>query len=147
MILNATVNQVDSEELRVGMKATVRLDAYPDLVLPGTVVGIGAMTKTGGWRANYVREIPVRLKLDKIDPRVLPDLSASAEILLESEQDAVIAPMAGIFGDNGKPSVFVQTPAGWARREVELGVVNHVAAAVRSGLRKGDVIALQRPLK
>jgi multidrug resistance efflux pump len=147
MVLNATVNQVDSEELRVGMKASVRLDAYPDLVLRGKVIGIGAMTKTGGWRANYVREIPIRLKLEETDPRVLPDLSASAEILLEDAQQAVIAPMAGIFRDNGKPSVFVQTPAGWVHREVGLGVVNHVAAVVRSGLQKGDVIALQRPLK
>ena len=39
MVLNANVNQVDSEMLRIGMKAQVKLDAYPDLQLPATVVG------------------------------------------------------------------------------------------------------------
>ena len=40
MVLNATVNQVDAERLRLGMKAAVRLDAYPEVELPGSLLGI-----------------------------------------------------------------------------------------------------------
>ena len=36
------------------------------------------MTDAGSWRTNYVRQVPVRLKLNQSDPRVIPDLSASA---------------------------------------------------------------------
>src|ERR1017187_2415922 len=45
MVLNATVNQVDAEKLRLGMKSVIHMDAYPDIELPGTLVGIGAMAK------------------------------------------------------------------------------------------------------
>ena len=148
MVVNATVNQADSESLRLNLKARVRFDAYNDLQLPATVIGLGAMTKPAGWRGTYVREIPVRLKLDAMDPRVIPDLSASADVLLASERQAVLAPRAAIFhdGPGGSPFVFLRGPQGWTRRPVEVGLVNHVAAAVRSGVRQGDVVAVERPV-
>ncbi|MFN7997090.1 MAG: HlyD family efflux transporter periplasmic adaptor subunit [Bryobacteraceae bacterium] len=148
MVVNAMVNQTDSELLRLGLKADVHVDAYPDMQLPATVIGIGAITKPAGWRPNYFREIPVRLKLDQMDPRVLPDLSASASILLATESEAPVAPLEAIFRDreDPRPFVFLRSPNGWMRREVELGLSNQVAVSVRSGLQKGDVIAAQRPL-
>lgn len=146
MILNATVNQTDSEMLRLGQQASVHLDAYPDIDLPATVIGIGAMTKPGGFRASYVREIPIRLKLDKMDARVIPDLSASADIVIASEPGVVMAPREAVFRDSPeRPFVFIKQAAGWIRREVETGLENNIMVAVRSGLRKGDVLAVQRP--
>ncbi len=87
MVLNATVNQVDAERLRLGMKATIRLDAYPDIEVPGTLLGIGAMAKTSNFRARWVGEIPIRLKIEKMDPRVIPDLTGSAEIVVNTETE------------------------------------------------------------
>jgi HlyD family secretion protein len=147
MILNANVNQVDSETLRVGMKATVRLDAYPDLALPATIVAVGAMTDAGGWRVNWVRQIPVRLKLDQMDARVIPDLSASADVQLAEERQVPVAPLESVFRDSpeGRPYVYVQASTGFEKREVELGLTSYVAAAIRSGVRQGEVVALSRP--
>jgi len=146
MVLNATVNQVDAERLRLGMKATVHLDAYPDLALPGTLEGIGAMSKTSTFRAGYVGEIPVRLKIDRIDSRVIPDLTGSAEVVLGAETNAVVVPRAAVFEENGSSFVFVQGPEGWIKKPVELGLSSFTDVAIHSGLQKGDVVALQRPL-
>jgi len=147
MLVQARANQVDVERLRIGQRARIRFDAYPDLELPAHVHAIAPMPTSGGFRASYVKEVPVVLKIDKLDPRVIPDLSVSADVVLEEEDSAVVAPLAGIFRDSpdGVPYVFVQKPGGWERRPVELGVRNHVYAAVRSGLRPGQVIALERP--
>jgi len=147
MVVNASINQADSEMLRLGMKARVHLDAYPDLALSATVIGIGAMTKAGGFRASYVREIPVRLKLNDMDPRVIPDLTASADILIESAPNTVTAPREAVFREpnSDRPFVFLRAGDGWTRREVDLGIENHVAVEVRSGIRKGDVLAVERP--
>jgi hypothetical protein len=133
--------------LRVGSRAKVKFDAYPDLELPGHVYSIGAMPKTGGFRAAYVKELPVTIKLDALDPRVVPDLSVSVDVMVEAEQQAAVAPLETIFRDKpgAEPYVFVQGPAGWERRPVELGLTNNVAAVVRSGLRPGEVIAAERP--
>jgi multidrug efflux pump subunit AcrA (membrane-fusion protein) len=146
MVLNATVNQVDAEKLRLGMKCNVRLDAYPDIEMPGSLIGIGALSKTSTFRASYVGEIPVRIKIGKIDSRVIPDLTGSAEIELNSETNTLLAPREAVFQENGSPMVFLQGPEGWIRKPVELGVENFTTVAIRSGVKKGDVIALQRPM-
>ena len=147
MIVNAKVNQVNAESLRIGAKARVHFDAFPDLELPAEVYAIGAVLRTSPWRAEYLSEVPVQLRLLKLDKRVIPDLSVSADVTLESAPQTVIAPREAIFRDEpgGRPFVFVQQREGWTRREVELSKVNYVSAAVRSGLRAGEVVACERP--
>lgn len=148
MVVNATVNQVDAELLRIGQKARVRFDAYPDLELPAHVFSIGAMTKTGGMRASFFKEIPVKLRLDKLDPRVIPDLSVAADVIIEAEKaEAVIAPVEAVFQDapESAPYVFVKGAEGWERREVTLGLRNNIRVAVKTGLKPGEVVALTRP--
>jgi HlyD family secretion protein len=146
MVLNATVNQVDAEKLRLGMKCTIRLDAYPDMEMPGTLIGIGALSKTSTFRASYVGEIPVRLKIERTDTRLIPDLTGSAEIVLNSETNALMVPRSAVFEENGGSFLFLQGPEGWIRKPVEMGLENFTTVAIHSGVKKGDVIALQRPM-
>jgi HlyD family secretion protein len=146
MVLNATVNQVDAQRLRLGMRANLRLDAYPDVELPGSVIGIGAMSKTSTFRAAFVGEIPVRIKIDKTDPRLIPDLTGSGEIVLGTESNTLVAPRSAVFEEAGGSYVYVQSPDGWVRRKVELGSASFTTVAIKSGVGKGDVIAAQRPI-
>jgi len=146
MVLNATVNQVDAEELRLGMKAMIHLDAYPDLALPGVVEGIGAMAKTSTFRANYVSLIPVRIRIEHTDARVIPDLTGSADVVLGAESSALVVPRAAVFQESGASFVFVQGAEGWIRKQVDLGLSSFLQVAIRSGLQKGEVVALTRPL-
>ncbi|MCU0247734.1 MAG: HlyD family efflux transporter periplasmic adaptor subunit [Bryobacter sp.] len=152
MVVNSSVNQVDAERLRIGMKARVRFDAYPDLELPAHVVAIAAVTRTGGMRASYVKDIPVRLKLDRMDSRVIPDLSVGIDVILEQEPaSSAVVSLAGVFFENplpgGEPPAVVYVKSGnrWEKRTVELGLRNYTMVAVRSGLRQGDVVALEPP--
>lgn len=148
MILESRVNQVDAEKIRVGQRATVRFDAYPDLRLPARVYAVGAMASASGFLGAYVKEIPVRLKLEALDPRVIPDLSVSVDLVLESEASATLVPAGALFTDqdSGALHVFVKDGAGWARRPVEVGLRNFVEAAIRSGVRAGEVVAQDWPL-
>ena len=148
MVVNADLNQVDAQSVRMGMKAMVRLDAYSDISLPAELTSIGALAEDSTFRASYVSKIPLQLKLDKTDPRVIPDLSASADILLKSEPGALVVPREAVFSENGETFVYVQNPQqaqGWARRTVQTGLVSPTQVAIHSGLSQGEVIALQRP--
>jgi biotin carboxyl carrier protein len=145
MLVSATVNQADVESLRINARATLRFDAYPDLSLPAHVVSIGAIAATGGFRANYVKEIPVFLKLDRIDPRVIPDLSVSVDVEIESSGDGVLIPVESIFSESGKDFVYVRSTEGFVKRQIDLGIRNHVKAVVKSGVREGEVLAVDPP--
>ncbi len=52
MQLDATMSQVESETIRLGQRATVRFDAFPDIVVKGRVQGVGALA-IGGRRVNF----------------------------------------------------------------------------------------------
>ena len=98
-------------------------------------------------RANYVKDVPVRLKMDGNDARVIPDLSVSVDVIIESEDQATIAPLGSVFADGpGKANfVYVKNAAGWERRDVQLGLVNYTSVSVKSGLKPGEVIAAEVP--
>jgi RND family efflux transporter MFP subunit len=143
MVLEATVNQVDAERLRLGAKANIRVDAYPEVELPGTVTGIGAMSKTSTFRSTYVGEIPVRVKIERMDSHLIPELTGSAEIVLGSESNTIVAPRSAVLEENGSSFVFVEEQGAWSKRPVELGLASFTAVAIHSGLRQGEAIATQ----
>jgi HlyD family secretion protein len=148
MIINAFVNQADVERMRVGAKARIRVDAFPDLELPGHVYSVAAMPSSSGSsaRASFLKEIPVTVKLDKMDPRVIPDLSVSVDVIIEEEQAAAVAPLAAVFRDaDAKPYVYVKSATGWDKRTVELGLADNVHISIKSGLRSGETVAEEKP--
>jgi multidrug efflux pump subunit AcrA (membrane-fusion protein) len=58
----------------------------------------------------------------------------------------MILPRAAVFEENGGSFVFVQSPEGWIKKQVEPGASSFTQVAIHSGLQKGDVVALQRPI-
>lgn len=148
MVVEAVVNQVDVEKLRVGAKARVRFDAFPDLELPGKVYSVAAMPRSSyRSNANYIKEIPVRISLDKMDPRVIPDLSVSVDVVIEETEAPAVAPLHAVFRDaaEAKPYVLVKKGDGWERRTVETGVANNTVIAILSGLKPGEIVAEEKP--
>jgi HlyD family secretion protein len=148
MVINATVNQADVERLRLGQKAHVKFDAFPGLELPAHLAAIGSVARASRFRPDYVKEMAVVLKLDHMDPRVIPDLSVSCNMVLKADDVPALIPREGIFQDekDSKPYAFVRGENGnWQRRDVETGLASNTHIAVKSGLRAGDVIALDRP--
>jgi hypothetical protein len=147
MLVTATANQADAAHFQIGQPARVRFDAYPDLELPARVFAVGTYAKASGFRSGFIRELPIQLKLERTDARVIPNLTASADIVLESISDASIIPREAVFGAESrqKPFALVRGQTGWRKREVELGMANHIAVAVASGIQPGEVVALERP--
>jgi cobalt-zinc-cadmium efflux system membrane fusion protein len=97
-------------------------------------------------RASFVKEVPVQIRLDEMDARIIPDLSVSVDVITETEEQATIAPLSGIFKDDtGKAVAYVKKDDDWEKRNVELGLSNNIAIVVKSGLRPGENIAVTEP--
>jgi HlyD family secretion protein len=145
MGIEANLNQVDAERVRIGQKARVLFDAYPGLELPAHVTAVTAFARSRGWRGNYVTEVPIRLQLDAMDKRVIPNFSVSVDLVLEQSGDAVAVPLESVFHEDGKDFAYVRRPSGWEKRALKLGLSNHMAAVVLAGLNEGDRVAAERP--
>jgi multidrug efflux pump subunit AcrA (membrane-fusion protein) len=147
MMVDATVNQVEAESLRLGQRGTVEFDAFPGLRLAGRVHSIGAIA-VGGWRVNYyIRNVPVRVQIEGSDPRVIPDLSASASIQIDNVEKALVIPLEAVTTERGKHFVEVRTGLlRFARREVTLGLRSNTHAVAVSGVKEGEELAVGRTL-
>ena len=142
MQVEASINQSESTEFRVGQPARVTLDAFAGLRFGGKVYSVGAMG-VRGWRENYyIRNVPVRITIEGSDPRLIPDLSAAADVVVGRKDNVLVVPLEAVQSENGKNVVYVTKGNRFVPKEVELGLRNETQAAVLSGLEPGDTIAL-----
>ena len=145
MAVEANLNQVDAERVHIGQRARVQFDAFPGLELPARVTAVTAFARSRGWRGNYVTEVPVRLKLEHLDKRVIPNFSVSVDLILGTAGDAVIAPGESVFKDGDRTFAYVKNASGWQKRELQLGLSTAIASAVTSGLSEGEIVAAELP--
>ncbi len=145
MQVEAQINQAESELVHIGQPVRVNFDAFPGLRLTGKVRSVGAMG-VAGWRENYyMRTISVRISIEDTDSRVIPDLSASSDVMLERKETALLAPREAVSAEGGRHFVYVKRGDSFTPREVQLGEGNNTQVEILAGLRDGDEIALERP--
>ncbi len=96
--IEANFKETDLEDMRVGQRAEVRLDAYPGLTLKGHVAAIGAGTgsefsvlpaqnATGNW-VKVTQRVPVRIAIDGRSPRpLIAGLSVKTTVFTDSNRD------------------------------------------------------------
>ena len=160
MAVFADVNQADAQLISMGAPVTVQLDAYPGNSFEGRVRSIGAMAVSGsssggggrgmrgggrgGTTGQWVRNVPIEIEILDQDDRIKPDLSASADILVEAEEDALVIPRAALGTASDGNIVWVQQDGRFVERPVEVGQLSDTEATIRSGLVEGDVIAAQK---
>ena len=94
-----------------------------------------------------MREVPVRLRIIGSDPRVLPSLTVSADVLLDRMENVLLVSRAAVFSQSpdGSPFALLRSGDGWERRSLQVGLTNHTAVAVLSGLTHGDIVAAETP--
>jgi HlyD family secretion protein len=144
MQVRARVNQVDALYLKAGQKATVRLDAYPDLAFPGRVHQVAAIA-LGGSFSDKVRTFPVVFTTFGYDPRTMPDLSAAVDVELERVAGALVAPRDAVTEESGRHFLRVKNGSGFDRTPVTLGLVGEHEVVVQSGVREGSVVLRGSP--
>jgi HlyD family secretion protein len=140
MQVEGSVSQADSGDLRVSQYATIGFDAFKDVRLKGRVHSIGALAVSGGRQNYYVRNVPVRIAIEGSDPRLIPDLSAHCDVVLETIPDQLQIPLAAVITENGKTWVELKRADKFERREVKLGKRSNLNVAVLSGLQAGDEV-------
>jgi membrane fusion protein (multidrug efflux system) len=93
--VDANFKEDQLKHMRVGQKATIKVDAYPDAELPAHVAsfspGTGlafsalpAQNATGNW-VKVVQRLPVRLVFDKVPPDMASHAGLSAKVKVDTQ--------------------------------------------------------------
>jgi HlyD family secretion protein len=91
------VNENDVVNVKVGDKASIKIDAYPDRRFHGTVYQIANTGKTTGTGTQEeVTDFEVKIRIDEHDVVLKPALSATADIETSSAKDVIAVPMQAV---------------------------------------------------
>ena len=146
MQVRARVNQVDGGAVRVGQPATIRLDAYPDLVFEGRVDQIGPLAMSSQLTAR-VRMFIAVVSINGSHAVLMPDLSAAVDITVEKLDDVLVVPRAAVAIDGTGATVEVRGPGRSGRQSVTLGAASAEAAVIAKGLDEGTIVAVGSGVK
>jgi HlyD family secretion protein len=143
MQLEGTINQAESSEFRVGQNAHVKFDAFPGMEFSAKVYSIGALAASASRSASaYLRNVPIRIQIEGSDPRLIPDLSASADVVIEHAEGKPLVPRSALSTEHGKTIAYVKAGDTFEKREVSVGLQSDTHAVALAGLSTGDEVRL-----
>jgi multidrug resistance efflux pump len=141
MQVRAQVNQADISHLRAGQTASIRLDAYPDLVFNGRVEQISPLGVVSTLNPK-VRTFVALISIAGSHQKLMPDLTAAADIAIERVPGAIVVPRDAVSEDGKTSYVHVRRGSGddFDRREVIVAAQCDHEAAISSGIEEGAVV-------
>lgn len=151
------VDETDVPLLSLGDSAAVEIDAFPGRTFSGSVTEIGnsaieAPSQQSG--AQQAIDFEVVITLDPTDAELRPDLSATADIVTETRDEAISVPIialtlreatdVAVEVEEGEDSeiegVFLAAGDTVAFRRVQVGIAGDEYFEVLSGLQAGDTV-------
>ena len=133
-------------QVRVGLPATIRIDAYPDRVFNGRVSTVSSVPMSGSWPNYDLREYALEIGLTD-DPEVIrelrPGLTAQVSIIADRRDGVLQVPVQAVvkagretlafaMGDRNVPDM----------RLLKVGGTNATAAEIIDGLVEGERVVL-----
>jgi RND family efflux transporter MFP subunit len=146
MRVELNLDEVDRGRIELHQSVRIRVDAIPDQEFYADLDWISpiAEVKRQGTGLSS-KAFPARATLKNLDGRLRPGMSASAEIVIQSKPGVLMVPERASFLHEGKPAVWIQRGDQFEVRHIEAGPRNETDLVVVSGLREGDVVALENP--
>lgn len=140
----------DIQKIKVGQKAAIYVDAYPDIAFEGNVENIFPIVE------GKSRTLTVKIKVSNPKWLLFPGMFSRAEILIAELKDAFIVPASCVIPGPGGTTLLPVIPAesiGNGKEEAQVGFVQLKKARlgyqtsdyaqVTEGLNADDLVALE----
>ncbi|MGZ9033237.1 MAG: efflux RND transporter periplasmic adaptor subunit, partial [Rhodospirillales bacterium] len=130
----AEVDEEDIARVRVGQRALIKADAFPDQVLQGTV---DTITPKGD---PINKSFRVRIALPEDTP-LLIGMTAEINIVVATVEDALLVPADALSGGG----VFVASDGRARERQVQTGIASPATVQITAGLGADEQIIVAPP--
>jgi RND family efflux transporter MFP subunit len=139
--IEVDVNESYIARVVPGQRVDAVLDAYPEWHIPAKV---RTVIPTADRQKATVK---VRVSLDKLDPRILPDMGVKVSFLADETAGAratpsVLIPNAAVHQVDGRQVVFVVRQGVLERRTVSVGAASGSDVEVTAGVAAGDEVVV-----
>jgi len=142
MISKTYVNEIDVSKVKVGQKAEIRVDAFPDKRFGGIVQSVANVGER--MRNSNAKVFEVIIRATSVDSLLRPAMTTQNLITTWTKKNVRSIPIESVHSINGISYVFRGNKT---RQEVKLGQSNDNEIIVLDGLFDNDKIYLNPPEK
>jgi len=141
LIVKADVDETDIGNLKLGQKAEISLDAYPEIKVAGVVDHI-----------YYESKLVNNVNIYQVDllPSAVPDvfrsgMSANVNIVVREKDNVLLLPISAVRSRNGRSFVSVRSTSqdSVRRMPVQTGLKDEKNVEIVQGLSSGDVVVVK----
>lgn len=145
MKVDCRIHESMIRSLKTGLKAKIRVDAYPDEIFNGEVSVVSSVPMTGSWPNTDLRQYAAAVYLtDEIAKvrRLRPGLTAQLEILIDSRENVLQVPVQSVVTVVHQRLAYVDTGNGVEQRKLKLGESNQTHVEILDGIEEGEEVVL-----
>ncbi len=135
-MVSVNLTEIDIPKIKLGDKATITFDAFPDKTFTGNVISIDSAGVVVSGVTNY----PTVIKLDTDDSAILPNMAATAAIITAIKDNVLLVPSAAVQTQNSSSFVRVLKNGKLTMVPVTTGLSSSTQTEIDSGLSEGDTV-------
>lgn len=141
MQVKANVHESLVDRIKEEQKASIRLDAFSESKLNGTVSNVAGMASSS---YSNVQNYETIIKINELPEglAIKPGMTAEVDILVGILDNVLAVPVGAITEHFGQTYVYVQSGSDYERQKVKTDRTTHSFVEITEGLSEGDVVAL-----
>jgi hypothetical protein len=142
MQVNTKVHESQIDNVKAGMKARVRVDAFADQNLSAGVKDVAPLPDPSSFFSSDIKVYTTHVTIDQSLPGLRPGMTAQVEILVDRRENVLTVPVLAILEFNGKAHITKKLNDSFVQSEVEVVATNEKFVQIDKGLKEGDVVVL-----
>lgn len=135
-VVNVSLSEVDVPNVKVGQKVTITLDSITDKTFTGAVATVDRI----GSISSNVTSYSANIKLDIGSDAILPNMAATANIILQTKTDVIKVPTSSLITQNGTQLARTLQNGKEVSVPVEIGISSASETEIISGLNEGQTV-------
>lgn len=146
MQVRSKIHESNIKRVKQGQKVRIRVDAFPDELLTGTVEKVAVLPNAQNrWLNPDLKVYDTFIIIDGTHSWLKPGMTAQVEIQVAELKDVLYVPLQSVFNIDNQQVCYVQKGNEIEMRIVKTGEFNESFIEVKEGLKEGEKVLLYTP--
>lgn len=137
------IKEIDISKINQGLPVRIKIDAFPEKEFNGEITRVANVGQE--LSGQFLTGFKVEIKVDPAGETLLPGMTSTNNIIVQSIKDALIIPRQAIFTSEDIFYVYKKEGLSTVKQQVHVGGENDTHVLINGGLRKGDRVLTQSP--
>lgn len=142
------IHESDLQQVQVGQRAIVHVDALPQETFAGTVTNIGVLPDaTSAWLNPDLKLFSVDISLEREHEQLRSGMNCAVEIIHSEIEDTLFVPLQAVVMEQGQAYVYKVSATGeHVCTPVQIGAANAHHVQILEGVKENAHVLLNPPL-